>query len=64
MFALFSLFVLIYGAWCCFGAEKRMRKKMYGEDPSPTQVRSSKIVGVLMMLYGVVDLVIILKDFL
>ena len=64
MAAIISLWLLLYGAWCFFRAEKRMRKKMYGTDPTPTQVRSSKIVGVVMMLCGVISLAIILKDFL
>ena len=64
MVALISLWILIHGAWCFFAAEKRMRKKQEGLDPTPTQIRGSKIVGVVMMLYGVISLAIILKNYL
>ena len=57
LFILRNLFLVVYGAWCCFCAEKRMQKRMNVAEPSTTAIRTSQILGVVLMAAGLVCLI-------
>ena len=57
LYILINLFLVAYGAWCYFCAEKRMQKRMNVEEPSTTAVRTSQILGVVLMAAGLVCLI-------
>ena len=57
LYILINLFLIANGAWCCFCAEKRMQKRMNVEEPSTTAVRTSQILGVVLMATGLVWLI-------
>ena len=57
LYILMNLFLVVCGAWCCFCAEKRMQKRMNVEEPSTTAIRTSQILGVVLMAAGLVCLI-------
>ena len=57
LYILINLFLIAYGAWCCFCAEKRLQKRMNVEEPSTTAIRTSQILGVVLMAAGLVSLI-------
>ena len=57
LYILMNLFLVVYGAWCCFCAEKRMQNRMNVAEPSTTAIRTSQILGVVLMAAGLVCLI-------
>ena len=57
LYILMNLFLVVYGAWCCFCAEKRMQKRMNVAEPYTTAIRTSQILGVVLMAAGLVCLI-------
>ena len=57
LYILINLFLIAYGAWCCLCADKRMKKRMNVEEPSTTAIRTSQILGVVLMAAGLVCLI-------
>ena len=57
LYILMNLFLVVYGAWCCFCAEKRMQKRMNVAEPSTTAIRTSQILGVVLMAAVLVCLI-------